>query len=40
MSEYDDFDEEPVNDEELEIERGGNHIEGYAEDDLGMDNDE
>lgn len=36
MSNNDDTEEEPINDEELEIVRDDDIIEGYAEDDLGL----
>ena len=40
MSKNNDIEEEPVNDEELEIARDDDIIEGYAEDDLGLDSED
>ena len=40
MEEEEELNEEPVNDEELEFERTGRNVEGYADDDLGMDAEE
>lgn len=40
MSYDEDIEDGPVNDEELEITNDEDIIEGYAEDDLGVDSDE
>lgn len=40
MSDDEDLLEEPVNDEEFEIKRSDRTIEGYSDDDLGMDYEE